>query len=375
MNRHAISTAQQQPMTRQITSCLTCRRRKVRCDRRTPICSVCQRGNHACTYQSPSLTRIVPTTISGGMVAWGQENASILHRGPSETKHGSSGSVTSTPASCTSPAAGMNTLPDKAKTTQHRGTLIMENECSRFVPPSHWVSAAEPTRANDVATVRAQSLSTNMDEATRDVLMNPERVAQWPKNVRRCCAIPDRPLPYNTQSSRPSLIYALMGSRLDEEDKDITTQYYPQSATECRFLLDVFTSNVEAVISLFHKPTLRRAFDAHLAQQQLYEPATVALGPDSDRESHFEPLLFSIFFSAIYSMEATQVDAMFGASKTDMLKRFESALVLALDKESFMSSPAIAVLQAFVLFLVCSLFCARLHGANNLRHPDMPLSR
>lgn len=363
-------------MTRQITSCLTCRRRKVRCDRRTPICSVCQRGNHACTYQSPSLTRIVPTTISGGMVAWGQENASILHRGPSETKHGSSGSVTSTPASCTSPAAaGMNTLPDKAKTTHHRGTLIMENECSRFVPPSHWASAAEPTRATDVATVRAQSLTTNMDEATRDVLMNPERVAQWPKNGRRSCAIPDRPLPYNTQSSRPSLIYALMGSRLDEEDKDITSQYYPQSATECRFLLDVFTSNVEAVISLFHKPTLRRAFDAHLAQQQLYEPATVALGSDSDRESHFEPLLFSIFFSAIYSMEATQVDAMFGASKTDMLKRFESALVLALDKESFISSPAIAVLQAFVLFLVCSLFCARLHGANNLRHPDMPLSR
>lgn len=340
-------------MTRQITSCQTCRRRKVRCDRRTPICSVCQRGNHACTYQSPSLTRIVPSRRFDGRATLGRDNASTLHQDPSETKHGSSSSVTSTLASYTSPPASMNTLPDKAKTAQHRGTLLVENECSRFVPPSHWAFPGEPSRATDTATVQADSLSTSMDEATRDVLMNPESAAQWPGDSRRYCAVPSRPLPYNTQPSGPSLIYALMGSRANEEDDEIITQYYPQSATECRFLLDVFTSNVEAVISLFHKPTLRRAFDAHLAQQQLYEPDTGSLGPASDKESHFEPLMFSIFFSAIYIMEVTQVYSMFCASKKDLLRRFESALMLALEKESFLSSPAIAVIQAFVLFLVC----------------------
>lgn len=33
-----------------ISSCLTCRRRKVRCDHVHPVCGACARGNHVCTY-------------------------------------------------------------------------------------------------------------------------------------------------------------------------------------------------------------------------------------------------------------------------------------------------------------------------------------
>lgn len=42
---HASGTRQ-----RIITSCLTCRRRKVKCDHKYPICSACSRGNHVCYY-------------------------------------------------------------------------------------------------------------------------------------------------------------------------------------------------------------------------------------------------------------------------------------------------------------------------------------
>lgn len=45
--------------SRSITSCLSCRNRKVKCDRRTPRCSVCERGDYSCSYvskpQSPAL--------------------------------------------------------------------------------------------------------------------------------------------------------------------------------------------------------------------------------------------------------------------------------------------------------------------------------
>lgn len=46
------SAAQSSAGTRQriITSCLTCRRRKVKCDHRYPVCSACSRGNHVCYY-------------------------------------------------------------------------------------------------------------------------------------------------------------------------------------------------------------------------------------------------------------------------------------------------------------------------------------
>jgi hypothetical protein len=35
---------------RVISSCLTCRRRKVKCDHAHPVCGACTRGNHVCTW-------------------------------------------------------------------------------------------------------------------------------------------------------------------------------------------------------------------------------------------------------------------------------------------------------------------------------------
>jgi hypothetical protein len=47
-----------------ISSCLTCRRRKVRCDHVHPVCGSCTRGSHVCTW-----TDQVPTTTSAGRVS------------------------------------------------------------------------------------------------------------------------------------------------------------------------------------------------------------------------------------------------------------------------------------------------------------------
>jgi hypothetical protein len=47
-----------------ISSCLTCRRRKVRCDHIHPVCGSCTRGSHVCTW-----TDQVPTTTSAGRIS------------------------------------------------------------------------------------------------------------------------------------------------------------------------------------------------------------------------------------------------------------------------------------------------------------------
>jgi hypothetical protein len=38
--------------TRRRTGCLTCRRRRVRCDEAKPTCRHCQKGNRNCTWSS-----------------------------------------------------------------------------------------------------------------------------------------------------------------------------------------------------------------------------------------------------------------------------------------------------------------------------------
>lgn len=291
-------------MTRQITSCLTCRRRKVRCDRRTPICAVCQRGNHVCSYQSIAQTRTYTNDVSNlDNATWVQKPSASLHRQSPNTNHATSGSIPSTPASIPS--------------TIHNSTPA------------------------------------TMDRAARDVIISPGRNnAQPTSNSHQSSTAPTLPLPYSAcPPGKTSFIYSFM-NRHSENENDLAL-YYPQSLSDCQLLYDVFVSNVQSAICLFHEPTLRQAFDTHLAQQELYAPiAPVSPGQEHRHVSRFEPLLFSVFFSAVYSMDAIQVNNVFGGSKAGMLERFETALMLALDNESFLSSPAIPVLQAFVLNLV-----------------------
>jgi hypothetical protein len=45
------TTSEQQ---RPITSCFSCRRRKVRCDHGYPVCTACSKGNYVCSYLPPT---------------------------------------------------------------------------------------------------------------------------------------------------------------------------------------------------------------------------------------------------------------------------------------------------------------------------------
>jgi hypothetical protein len=49
---------------RLISSCLTCRRRKVKCDHVHPICGACSRGGHLCTWTDQTPTQTVTGRIS-----------------------------------------------------------------------------------------------------------------------------------------------------------------------------------------------------------------------------------------------------------------------------------------------------------------------
>jgi hypothetical protein len=56
----------QKSRQRIITACLTCRRRKVKCDHTQPVCTPCQRGNRVCTYVSPQPVSQAPSRVATG---------------------------------------------------------------------------------------------------------------------------------------------------------------------------------------------------------------------------------------------------------------------------------------------------------------------
>jgi hypothetical protein len=69
-----------------ISSCLTCRRRKVKCDHVHPVCGACQRGSHVCTWTEQVQTPTVAGRISkssatgGGKIAKNSDVQSRLDR-------------------------------------------------------------------------------------------------------------------------------------------------------------------------------------------------------------------------------------------------------------------------------------------------------
>jgi hypothetical protein len=161
---------------RSITSCLTCRRRKVRCDHGYPRCGACLRGKHTCTYAKPPLTDPRPSLsrTSSGRVSKLSVDASSTpadidarlqrleslikqalvdtnsphtandpdpprSRAHKQTQH--SASVDAGDAG--DAGDGLHSLPRNLSSTFGEGALLLEDGRSHFVSSLHWALLAE----------------------------------------------------------------------------------------------------------------------------------------------------------------------------------------------------------------------------------------
>lgn len=166
------SSGKQQSTGRQraISSCLTCRRRKVRCDHGHPACGACLRGNHVCIYASdqnsthqpsPLLSSRVTKTSPPGATK-PSRNIDVQSRldrletlleqavGAQKPENRSSTDALSdrqggheyeselTPSSGSGSSLGAGISSDG-----HDGTLLLEDGQSQFVSSLHWALLAD----------------------------------------------------------------------------------------------------------------------------------------------------------------------------------------------------------------------------------------
>ena len=150
-----------------IASCLTCRRRKVRCDHGHPICGACTRGNHVCTYatdQGPGQTgsnRISKSALQNGKGALRNADVQarldrlelLLEKAVSgqalpdpqkppkdeRERQGSESQTTPSSTSQTSYGAGMSS-------DNNDGTLLLDEGQSQFVSSLHYALLADEVR-------------------------------------------------------------------------------------------------------------------------------------------------------------------------------------------------------------------------------------
>jgi hypothetical protein len=119
------------------------------------------------------------------------------------------------------------------------------------------------------------------------------------------------------------------------------THLHP-SAVQIFQLWQIYLDNVNPLLKLTHTPSL---------QGQIIDA-----GANLPKVSKsLEALMFSIYLMAITSLSDGEVEATFGESRDNLLRKYQHGAQQALLNAGFMRMPDLTVLQAYLLYLVRAL--------------------
>ncbi|KXG49618.1 Transcription factor [Penicillium griseofulvum] len=297
-------------LSRPITSCLPCRSRKVKCDRRQPSPGLVSELSRVTKSSTPKISSSTLARINPGLQRLGNFMAQAKAYEASEHCPSPLDSFTPTRSTPTP----LNASPPQPRSQED--ALILENGVPHFVSGKHWAWMA--AELQDIQSVLTESQNSSPEQPLEDVI--------WDA---------DSPVVHGTT-------------------------FWPDTREDCYLLLNVFLANVDPIHRIIHRPSLARRFDAFIRSHYLLEdyhtPSTSRTGSVVNLQQNtnmdaFEPLVMSIFYAAVNSMKDTDMANMFGTDKTYLLNRYRTGTEVYLKRQKFMTSRSFEVLQAFVIFL------------------------
>ncbi|KAJ2897442.1 transcriptional regulatory protein [Zalerion maritima] len=362
-------------------SCVTCRRRKVRCDKQMP-CSNCRRAHSACVFPAPGRAprRPRPRDPNAPPKQGSTEREAELMRRLRKLEgivEELSGQIELDKHSVTGSGAG-----DSPEATPHPSSPGQSN-LGHFIYGGMGDSRPDARlEQRNLKSGRGGSVAT----APMPDVLGPGRLGRQAgsdlvgKDFGRLVMNEKGKTRYVSSAFWSKLNDELDNlredtSRLSAEDSDMSGDDqsphslsadaegepgdlaghhcfvlgYSSSSVDLRplhplvsqipFLWQVFQENVDPLVKILHIPTMNKLIRDMRANMDSLTPAT-------------EALMFSIYYAAITSMDASEVKSTCNAEKSSLLMQYRFALEQALAKANFLTSPDMVVLQALVLFLV-----------------------
>ena len=314
-------------------SCTTCRKRKVKCDKRHP-CSNCNRAAIECVFpgpgRAPRRSRKPPDTellarlrrLEGVVQSLGKgidEEAETMSEPAVVPKaeyeplqpNGSDNPCTKDVKSPKNYVVVGPYEPDRAHgevggLNKEFGRLQVENGKSRYVSNKFWNSLSE-----EVAEMRDI-----LDDDTEDE--------------------EDYPSPGSGSSASANhqgFIFSFSSTILSLRNFHPTPEQIP-------IYWSIFKTNVDPVIKLLHIPH--------------YENMVFQASRDLDHISKpIEVLMFTIYFSALTTLSADDCIVQLGLEKQAALRRYRFAVEQALARAGFLNTQELVILQSVLLFLTC----------------------
>ncbi|KAL6161849.1 hypothetical protein ACJBU6_00947 [Exserohilum turcicum] len=303
-------------------SCVTCRRRKVKCDKNNP-CSNCVRAKIECIFPGPGraprksrkpsdaellerLRRLEGVVISLNAQVEGHEHDAADRDKQRQSSAGLDNRLYhKTAAGPTAQDGDHGAINDNVDGLESRfGRLVIEKGRSRYINNSFWASLN-----NEV-----EDLKTILIEPSED-----EDDAHSPESI-------------NTSLHYPGFIFGFSSSSVD-----IQALHPPEH--QARRLWDVFKDNVESLVKVLHVPSM--------------EPTILSAFANIDKVAKgLETLLFAIYYGAVTSTPNEDCLQQWGEERSVLLSRYRFGLEQALARANFLYCDEMIILQAFAIFLV-----------------------
>ncbi|KIW46463.1 uncharacterized protein PV06_02134 [Exophiala oligosperma] len=335
----------------QLRSCVTCRARKVRCDRRSP-CSNCRRGNIVCVFPSgdrpprwarrlehlandPSSSSTSKSQMASPVVDQVEDRLRALENLVKELSSqlnqaraaaAAAGSANGGSSGVNSPGssahADLQSHPspsaEDGRLNKQFGRLVVQDaSSSRYVTGGFWSRVDD-----DLSGLEVDNGGLAADEP--EVSKHDPTPGNTPstQEIR------------STASERYAFLFRHNLNPLAPDSRS----FHPLPS-QIPFILDVFAENVNLFYHIVHVPTVAKMV------RDLRGSGMSNLTP-----SH-EALMFSIYYAAIMSMEEDDILTNFGSSKADLASKYRYGLEHFLAKADFLNAPDIVLVQALSIFL------------------------
>ncbi|KAF1831379.1 hypothetical protein BDW02DRAFT_505413 [Decorospora gaudefroyi] len=301
-------------------SCVTCRRRKVKCDKKNP-CSNCVRARIDCVFPGPGraprksrkppdaellerLRRLegVVTTLNAQVEGHEQEAADREKERQTSTSTSEEACPYAQQRQGHAGQGAKVVSDNSVEGLENRfGRLVVEKGRSRYINNSFWASLN-----NEVEDLKAILIEPADDEEEEG---SPE------------------------SSNNPSaFIFGYSSSIVDMQ-----ALHPPEK--QAREFWEVYKENVDALVKVLHIPS--------------NEPTIVHAVAHVDKVGKaLECLLFAIYYGAVTSTTAEDCLEKWGEDRLTLLNRYRFGLEQALARANFLYCDEIVVLKAFIIYII-----------------------
>ncbi|KAI4203370.1 MAG: hypothetical protein LQ350_001891 [Teloschistes chrysophthalmus] len=336
---------------RMITSCLECRRRKLRCDKSHP-CTNCTKNTRDCVFLAPALdsaSQMKLTEIKEKMGSLERVlEQDVARKGARQTawKADPEGEqvdfspepedqLEPTPLAVSDAVYDDDADNDLADLGFAMGRMRLSDRIGGFVRPK---------------------MTEEMTESLNDVPNGNQ------SNVRGSSS-PEQPIPfYVPQSSYnkflapgPSYIAPSSSFFFSSGQNAVSLIDFLPSKPIADRLLSQYWLAVHPLCRLVHRPSFLRRYHAFWAEVEMGVEPTGSL----------QAVVFAALFSGVVSMSDDAVPMAFGTSKKDLVDNFQLGTETALGRANVIRTTKVETLQALVMYMIplCRTEISRSHSA------------